>query len=473
MLYRHGATYLVGRLIPGLVAFASLVVYTRILAPDDYGVYALVMAAVAFVHVVLFSWLELAVLRILPAQGEDPAPLLSAALYLFLWLVLLTGVGGAILSAVYATTPVGSLILVGVPILWVHAWFELNLKLHQSKLLPVRYCTLLLARSTSSFCLGVALVLYGFGAHGPLVGFLVGSALGCLLAIGWAWRGIRPRYHPGLSKELFSYGLPLTAAAALVFVVDSVDRFMIARYIDTEAVGAYAASYDLTSQSLHVLMMSVNLAAYPLAIRAYERGGDGAAIEQARRNGSLLLAIAVPATAGLIVLAPEIVGTLLGTEYQATAIEILPYIALAVFVAGLKVFFFDLAFQLKRRSGMMIWSVAAAATVNILLNWWWIPGYGVLGAAWATLVAYVVALAVCIILGRHVLALVLDIGQVVRIVFSAFIMSVFVRSLDLAPNLFGFLGTLAAGIVVYSLTAVASNVLESRHMLFARLRLRG
>src|SRR5690606_23345582 len=112
-------------------------------------------------------------------------------------------------------------ILVGVPILWAHAWLELNLKLCESSLMPMRYGILLLLRSTASLGIGVALVLYGLGAHGPLLGLLVGTVLACVLAVSLQWRGIRPSLDRRMGAELARYGLPLTGSVALVFIIDS------------------------------------------------------------------------------------------------------------------------------------------------------------------------------------------------------------------------------------------------------------
>ena len=71
----------------------------------------------------------------------------------------------------------------------------------------------------------------------------------------------------------------------------------------TEAAGLYAVGYDLAQQSLVMLMMVVNLAAYPLAVWSLEEKGVQAAQTQLKQNCTLLLAIAMPAAAGLVILA--------------------------------------------------------------------------------------------------------------------------------------------------------------------------
>ncbi|MBE0594440.1 MAG: oligosaccharide flippase family protein [Burkholderiaceae bacterium] len=462
MLIKHGAIYLLSRIIPGLVAFTSLVVYTRLLTPDEYGAYILVITTMALVQVNLFSWLDLSLLRILPAHHADPRPLLSTVLGLFL---LLVGAITALALLVWLLIPdpvLRKLLLLGIPILWVHAWLELNLKLCQSSLMPIRYGILLMFRSVATLGLGVALVLHGLGEYGPLVGFLVGSALACVATLLWQWRGIRPRIDWRLARELAVYGIPLTGSIALVFIIDSADRFLLARFLGSHAVGVYSAAYDLAAQSLQVLMMAVNLAAYPLAIRAYEAGGIPAALEQLRQNGNLLFAIAIPAAAGMIVLTEPIAGVLLGESYREAARTILPWIAVAVFVAGLKVFFFDMAFQLSKRSLPMMWSVAAGAVINVLLNLWWIPTHGLVGAAAATVSSYVVALAICIAIGRRFIPITPDFGQLFRILLSVAVMVLAVSAVPARVDPLGLAMQISVGMLAYGLAATALDVLGMR-----------
>ncbi len=165
----------------------------------------------------------------------------------------------------------------------------------------------------------------------------------------------------GLLYELVQYGLPLGATFVLSFVISTSDRYLIAWLIDEKAVGLYSAGYDLAQFSLGMLMMIVNLAAYPIIVLALEHEGIEAASNQLKRQGLLLLAVAAPATAGFVVLAENISAVLLGTEFRVSAANILPWIACAALVGGIKAYYFDLAFQLGKytmgNSGSSCWRV--------------------------------------------------------------------------------------------------------------------
>ena len=66
----------------------------------------------------------------------------------------------------------------------------------------------------------------------------------------------------------------------------------------------------------------------------------------------------------------------------------------------MRAYHFDLAFQIKARTKYQVVIVAIAAVVNIALNYWWIPIFGVMGSAYATLMAYAITLGLSMHLGR-------------------------------------------------------------------------
>jgi O-antigen/teichoic acid export membrane protein len=195
--------------------------------------------------------------------------------------------------------------------------------------------------------------------------------------------------------------MPLAANFALVWVVASSDRFLIGWLLDVGSAGQYAVGYDLAQYSISMLLMIVNLAAYPLAVNALEQGGTEAAQAQLRKNGAVFFGVAFTAAACVAVLAPLLGGLLLGVEYGDTAVELLPWVAPAVALSGLKAFYFDIAFHLGHGTVKLVWISVGASIVNVIFTLIWIPHYGILGAAYATLLTYILGTVASAWLGRR------------------------------------------------------------------------
>jgi len=469
MLLRHSALYLLARGLPGLVNFLSIAIYTRLLAPEEYGRYALVIAGVGLFNVVFFQWLRLALLRFLPAHLDDPKPLLSTVLASFSGLVLLTGVLGLVAAGLWPDPTWRSLLLVAVPLLWAQAWFELDLELARGRLQPGRYAIMSGVKAVSALLLGSLAVLWGLGAHGPLLGLLGGLLLASFFWGGSEWKGITSKPSQDLIKRLLRYGTPLTATFALEFVVSGSDRFLIAWFLGEGPAGIYAASYGLAQQSLTLLMMAVNLAAYPLAVRALEVGGEKAAKQQLIKNWEILFGLAFPCTVGLVMLGPDLAVVLLGTNFQNEADRLISWLAVAALLSGVRAYHFDLAFQLGQRTLGQVWVMVGAAVLNILLNLWWIPQFGLMGTAWAALASYAAALLLSAYLGRTIFVVPVDWKATGKLALATGVMLLFLLAVrDLAGLLALGVGVMG-GSLVYGVSVLLLDVGELRSKLFGLL----
>jgi O-antigen/teichoic acid export membrane protein len=451
MLLRHSALYLVARGLPGLVSLLALTVYTRLLSPEQYGQYALVGAWTGLAGVVLFFWLRAGLVRFFAVyEGRQHAFLSSVALA-FAGLVALVAAAAAAGLAVVAPAA-RPLVLAGVALLACHALFELQRELARAELAPVRYGMLGTASAVLSLVFGVALVLLGLGAVGALAGAAAGALVAVLPPLARQLRVVRLHLADlAILRQLLRYGAPLTAAIALDFVVASSDRLLIGWLLSEEAVGRYAVGYDLARNGVGVMLTIVHLAAYPLVVQAFEQRGPQGAAPQMERNLVAILAVGLPAATGLALVAGNIATVLLGAAFRADATTIIPVIAVAVVLGGAKVFHFDYSFQLSRRTGLQVWISGLAASLNVVLNLLWIPAFGIIGAAYATLVTYALALLLSLAWGRRVVPFPVPTAEIAKIALATAVMAATVWPLAGGRGLMWLIAQIAAGAVVYGL----------------------
>lgn len=464
MVVRHSIYYLLARGLPGLINLAALMLFTRMLTPEEYGQYSLVITGVGLGYVVLYQWLQLGILRFYP-RYEDRSPEFLGSIslsYLFIsFFVLLL----ALFSLFFVdTTELELLYAIGVIILWFWAFHELNLELVRIQSKPSQYAVYGFIKSIGTIALGALFVWLGWSALGILGGALIALFFSSIRGAFKQWPfPYFKLFDLNIMRELFKYGLPLIATFALSFIISSSDRFIIGWLLGTEAVGGYSAGYDITSQTLGIIMVIINLAAYPLVVRALENEGENAARKQLSKNFLLLLAVSLPATVGLAILAIPVAGVFLGEAFRESAITLIPWIAAATLLSGLKAYYFDLSFQLGKKTHVQVWSVAIAAIVNIALNMLWIPEYGVLGAAYATLAAYIIALVVSIMLGKQAFVLPIPVVESMKIILAALVMGLVMSIVSFESNIYIglFISTLVGGIS-YLLMVLVLDVSTAR-----------
>ena len=79
-LLKHWSVYIVGRILPAAIAFASIALYTRLLDPASFGTYALLLSTSFAVGLIGYSWLRVAALRMTATVAEEDKPKLLATI---------------------------------------------------------------------------------------------------------------------------------------------------------------------------------------------------------------------------------------------------------------------------------------------------------------------------------------------------------------------------------------------------------
>ncbi|NBU29546.1 MAG: lipopolysaccharide biosynthesis protein, partial [Caulobacteraceae bacterium] len=63
MFWRGVLGYLPVNIVQGVIGLLTIVAFTRLLSPGDYGVFALAASTMVLSHTALFTWIEAAMAR--------------------------------------------------------------------------------------------------------------------------------------------------------------------------------------------------------------------------------------------------------------------------------------------------------------------------------------------------------------------------------------------------------------------------
>lgn len=468
MLIRHLMGYLPAQAAGAIAAFGGVAVFTRLMEPAAYGRLSLALAAVAFAHMTLFTWLEAAVARRYAAAEAKGELRFEAASALALYAAVATGVGlvGAVLILALPLGPeTRTLASLALGVLIVRSAFNLALVTRKAARQVRRSAGLESAHALAGFFIGAGVLAFTpAGAAGPLAGLLAAAA-GCLLieAPGLIGRARAAAPSPARMRMMFGYGAAVSASLALHHTLAVGDRFLIAAFLGQAATGVYAAGYALGARFLDVFFAWAGMAAGPLTVAALEIKGPVEARAIARRNAETLALIALPATVGLMLVAGPLAGVLVGEAFREEAARIIPWVALGGLFSGLTIYYFQTAFMLAGRSGRMAAAMLGPAALNVALNLVLLPRVGVIGAAWATAAAYGAGLLVCAVWGRRWFALPIPWATAGGALGASAIMALAVASL---PDLSSPLATLAlhagAGALVYGALVWGGNLAGCR-----------
>lgn len=312
---RGGGVTLGGQALKIVLQFVSVVVLSRLLTPDDFGLIAMVAVFIALGELIRDFGTSIVGLQrpnLSPQQASNlfwtSGALGSAALL---------GLVGAtpLLVALYDEPRLAEIIptlALSILLNALSAQFQVQLAR------GMKYLRLIVAdvgAMAAGLGLGIAGAILGWG-YWALVAQAVGTAASGL-AFRWiasGWRPLRPRRDPhnrAMLKDSGAFGL----AQFLTYLSQNLDTFVIGAQWDAASVGAYSRGYQLLTMPLNSMMGPLTQVVVPTINRAVRSGGTPDAV-LIRVQFALGLGITwiYAVTAGT---AAWLIPTLLGTQWES------------------------------------------------------------------------------------------------------------------------------------------------------------
>lgn len=466
MFWRGVLGYLPVNVVQGVVGLLNLVVFTRLLSPADYGVYALAFSVMTLVHTLAFTWLEAAMARFHARTASDgDSAVHFASIYRgFALLALALPVLAVPLLWLWPASPHIKLAIgAGLASILFRSLCKL-VQEHRRAAGDVKSAALIdMGQTIGAFVLGAGLALAGLGGGAPLAGAGIAAAVVLAFTLPDELKLARSgRLEPARLRGYALYGVPIAFSMILSLVLASTDRFFLAYYLDTASVGLYHAGYSLANRTLDVLFIWLGMAGGPAAVAAFERGGRPALERAAREQIDLMLLITLPAAVGLALVAHPLAQLMIGGGLARGAAYVTPWIAVSAFFAGLTTYYLLQAFTLACRTGLLFVAMAIPAGMNLVLNLLLVPRMGLDGALWATAVSYALGAVAFVLLGRRALPLPLPWNAFLRCGVAAAGMAAAVMVLPAFGGLLELILKAAAGAAVYVGLAIVLDASRAR-----------
>lgn len=437
MFWRGVLGYLPVNVVQGVVGLLTIVLFTRVLDPAQYGVYALAFSVGSLTQTMLLTWTEAAMARFLATRSQDGRLADHFATLYRLWLgaAVLVPLACAAVMLAPLSAPMKVALVAALGSTLANSLMKLAQERRRAAGEVSGAAILAIAQSAGGFAIGLALALAGLGGAAPVLGVGAVSAL-CAVVIlpGELKRVAGGRFDASLARGYAAYGLPVALSLILALVLASTDRLLLAAFLDEATVGVYHAGYSLGSRTLDVVFIWLGMAGGPALIQALERGGQAALSEAAREQAGFMILLTAPAAVGLALVARPLADLMVGEALRAGASHVTPWIAASGWLAGMTTYYLLQAFTLARRTPLLIVSMSIPAAANVLLNLALIPRLGLDGALWATTLSYGLGAIVAWTLGRRACPLPMPLDVLVRGGFACLAMAACVR---LVPALGG------------------------------------
>lgn len=468
MLNRHFSIYLVAYILPAAVGFFAVTAYTRLLTPAEYGVYVVGISLAGILGAIFFAWIKLSVSRYQAMSTE--VDFRGTAMVAF-----------ALTAAVLcATTPLvflfrsdvsAELLLASMFVAIMANAVDVGQEFERAKLRPYRFAAISIVRSISSVGFGLLGIWLGWGGLGLLAAFGLGSLTGIVLNLVGDRTRIA-RFQRSQFMQLARYGLPLTLAGLSVAVYSACDRLIVAYLLGKDAAGIFGVAADLPRQFMVMIASSVAAATVPLVFRSLSEN-HATTRERLTESLELLLVVVAPVAVWLALAADQVAGTLVGIDFRAGVSALLPTLVLARFFGIANQFYVQISFQLAERPFMLAAQSFLTLVVSVALMFALVAGYGLYGAALATLATEAIGFLVAVVLMHRAHPVPFDLNRLAGVAASAAAMA---AAILIARSQAGGTGLVAlvilslAGGLAYVATAWLLNVANIRTLSLRALR---
>lgn len=236
------------------------------------------------------------------------------------------------------------------------------------------------------------LAAFDMGVTGYVLSVVIGNILTSVYLIVAAklWRVFRfSAIDKHLMGELLRFSLPMIPTTVCWLITDLSDRYMVTYFWGSEVNGVYSAAYKIPT--IVNLISGIFMQAWQFSAVAESSDEIGCKHFYSEVFRGFLSVIFI-GTAGLIFLSRLLADLLLNAAYFE-AWRYMPVLLCAAAMEAL-VSFLATVYMVRKKSMHSFLTALIGTTLNLVLNFLFIPGYGALGAAVATMLSYATVLVV-------------------------------------------------------------------------------
>jgi O-antigen/teichoic acid export membrane protein len=419
------ATYGISTIVGRFLTFLLVPFYTNVLTTSQYGIVANVYSYLAFLNVLYSYGMESAYFRYasslesgdLKEKFSTPFFSIAATSTLFSGMI------------VAFATPLTHIFLIGEGLYRI-LYFSAGI-LFFDALVIVPFASLRLARQAKFFAMLkiiniasnvvfniVSLLWLKWGVEGIFISGLASSALTFLLLLPHIVRSCAWKFSPTLYSALLRFGLPYIPVGLSAMVLQVIDRPMLKAITNDSNVGIYQANYRLG------IFMNLATSMFDYAWKPFFL--SHAKDEDAKILFARVMTYFLSAMCGIFLILSLFISDLvqimilgrhiIHPDYWS-GLGVVPVVLLAYVFGGVSIHLNAGIFIEKKTAYLLPTSILGAVS-NIVANFFLIPKYGIMGAAYATLIAYALSACALYFVAQKFYRVEYEFGRLLKLAFS-------------------------------------------------------
>lgn len=390
-LSRHSIVYGLGAAASYVVAFFLIPVYTRYLTPADYGGLEILQTTLSILSIIFVMGLTAALFRsYFNYEDEEKRKTVVGTTFIFLtgtsllFLLVLMVFAGSFSTLLFGSVEYTFYFRVIFLTLFFDVGIVVAFSVFRAREESKKYAIFALIRFLATAGLNILFVVV---LHKGVLGILLGGLIAAFLLYSISVRSIIKNAKPSFSiaelKEMLSFGLPLVPAGLAAWIMTMGDRYFLQFLSTPTELGLYSLGYKFGMVIQALIVGPFGLAWGPF-LWSTAKEKNAKEIYSSVLTYFALVGMAVALV--LSVLAKQVLEVMAAPPFYG-AYKVIPLIAVSYVLYGCyQILATGIILEKKTKYVALI--VGAGATVNLGLNYLLIPSYGMMGAAVATVISY-------------------------------------------------------------------------------------
>lgn len=386
---RNISITIIGTTVLKAISLLTAPLISNIIDPEQFGLLSTFLIWVSIIQIIITLQMPASIINASIDYEKDKYEKFINSIILFTTVISLFLAGVFLGIGSYAAPVLRldyTLFLLVVPVCWGKGVFTSFLTKYITEKRAKEYVAWQMAVTIADlvFALGLAVLM----KEHPHIGYAIGYTAGNLLVgIGiLIQRMIRygiPKFNA--SKEHLGFALrissPMIIHSFSSLVLLQSDRYMLMFIKGPVETGIYSMSYNIGSITA-VLWSAINTAIVPFFFGYYKDRLHDSINEKVQNASNIFTALNI----GFLMIFPEVIRFAISDKYWS-GMEVIPFIVISNYFIHLYTYAVNYE-HFKKKTNYIALGTICAAGANIFLNFLLIPEYGQMGAAIATMIAY-------------------------------------------------------------------------------------
>lgn len=387
--------YGLGSVSHQILALLLLPVYTRFLTPEDYGVMAIVGVLMTIIKYISELGLRSAWTRFYKLEKTHewtPKQVEDTAIITMIITTVIFGIACIIVAPIlsrflFSITEYTFIFILSGLSLILQLFFHIPQQRRKIAERPAVNAT----NSLIAFILGAGINIYlvvflEWGLKGVYYGNLFSVIIIVLINLH-AWVKVKWDFDRVLLSSMLKYSLPILVATLSAWVINLSDRWVLKLFVSLEEIGIYQVGYRM-GMGIGIIVMAFKTALPQISYRVAQDYPE----KEAKKYYSQIFSL-YPVVVGMAVILLSIFSEdmirIFTTEKFYPAFQIVSIVALAYFFDGATATV-GMGIDIKGKTKYIPIFVGLGGITNVILNFIFIPEYGILAAAWTSVFAFII-----------------------------------------------------------------------------------